>query len=150
MKHALAWITAALLCTACSAPGIAGPASQAIEPERPFSLRPGGTAQWAGTGLQLGFDGVTADSRCPRGEQCVWAGDATVRVWWQRRGSSREVHELHMAGAPRTARVGELELELELRLVALEPSPISGRPIPAQAYVATLVLSRNITTEIDR
>lgn len=146
MRITLAWIVAALLCGACSTPGLAG--ALAIEAEHPFSLQPGDSGQWADARLLLGLDGVTADSRCPEGEQCVSAGDATVRVWWQRDGGPREVRDLHVAsrGGVQTTRIGELEL----RLVALAPVRKAGRAIAARDYAATLVLSRNPSAEADR
>ncbi len=144
MKTLVALIAAALLCGACSTTGAVG--AQAVEPERPFDLRPGGTARMADARLLLGFDGVTADSRCPKGEQCFSAGDATVRVWWQRDGAPRETHDLHLAGRGGTALLGGLEL----RLVALAPVRLAGQPIPPRDYVATFVLSRHPTAEVDR
>ena len=45
---------------------------------RPFDVKAAEVATIQG--LHITFEGVSDDSRCPRGAQCVWAGDATVAV----------------------------------------------------------------------
>ena len=81
MRLAAATIVASLVWTACS---VADPAQPVyFELEKNFSLRAGESAQTRDGALRIGFDGVTADSRCPKGEQCVRAGEVSVRVWVQ-------------------------------------------------------------------
>lgn len=145
MKLAAALTATALAWTACSIAGPSAPLS--IEPGKSFSLRPGESAQTADAALQVGFEGVTADSRCPKGTQCVWAGDATVRIWVQRGSGPREARELHAApSATQALRV----MDHELRLVRLEPYPLAGKaPTPAD-YVATLTLARAAASAPER
>jgi hypothetical protein len=38
------------------------------------------TAEVTGESLTIKFVEVTADSRCPNGAQCIWAGEATCRM----------------------------------------------------------------------
>ena len=135
MRAVAATIAASLLWTACSMAGPAGPV--AIEPGTNVSLRPGQSAQAGDTGLRIGFEAVLADSRCPKGEQCIVAGDATVRVWLQRGAGPRETRDLHTT--PGTAQAANV-LGLELRLLRLEPYPVSGSAIAKADYVATLAL----------
>jgi hypothetical protein len=85
--------------------------------------------------LRIGFLSVTADSRCAKGEVCVWEGDATVRLWLQRAGGAREERELHTSS--RAAHAAQYE-DWWVRLVLLEPYPIAGRAIAPADYVATL------------
>ena len=145
MRLAAATIVASLAWTACSMAGPARPVH--IEPGKNFSLRTGESAQAHDDALRVGFEGVTADSRCPKGEQCVWAGDATARVWLQHGSGPRETRELHAApGAAQAVRV----LDHELRLVRLDPYPVTGKPIAKADYVATLTLSRSSAAESDR
>lgn len=140
-----AWSLSSLLLVAvCSsncggvAAGPTAAAPLAIEPGHPFVLKPGQQAVAAGAdGLRIGFDGVAADSRCPKGEQCVWAGDATVRVWLQARGAPREHVELHTApGRLRSV----VSAGHTLQLLDLRPWPVSGRAIAAPDYAAQLLL----------
>lgn len=132
--------------TACSA---ATPAAQPVPValEMTVSLRTGDSAQAADGVLRIGFEGVTADSRCPKGEQCVWAGDATVRIWLQRGSGPREVRELHAAmGIAKATNA----LDPDVRLVRLDPYPITGKVPGKQDYVATLLLMRGATVDAER
>lgn len=142
MKGIAATIVASLLCTACS---VAGPVP--TDPGNPISLRPGESAPAGDTGLRIGFDSVTADSRCPKGEQCIVAGDATVRVWLQRGSAPRETRNLHTASGPAQA---ANVLGLDVRLLRLDPSPVSGRAIAKADYVATLALGHSAAAVSDR
>ena len=138
MKLTIAMLVSTLAWTACSVAATAPTVD--IEPEMDFSLKVGEVAQLVGGALQIGVEGVTADSRCPKGEQCVWAGDATVRVWLRQGSGPKELRELHAApgSAPAVGILGH-----GLTLVRLEPAPVTGRTIAGNAYLATLRLSRN-------
>ena len=128
------------------AAALASPACSMTEPARPvqvevgksFSLRAGETARAVEPALLIGFEAVTSDSRCPKGERCIVAGDATVRVWVQQGSGPRQTRELHVApGAEQALPVSGHEL----RLIGLEPAAVSGRPIAKADYVATFTLS---------
>jgi len=145
MKKSLVMLGVAAALAACAA-AVAVDAL-VIELEQPFQLSPGGSAQLRGQALRLGLEEVAADSRCPKDVQCVWEGDATLRVWWQRGKAPREHGELHTAAhAQRTLRVGDMELTL----LGLDPVPISSRAIAKQSYVASLRLSRSSSEFPDR
>ena len=133
MRSAIATIVALLACSACSSASSASPVRAG--PGQPFSLRVGESARTDDGALVIGFEGVTADSRCPKGEQCVWAGDATVRVWLQQAGGPRLTRELHTASNPPHA---ESAPSHGLRLVRLDPLPITGKAIAQGDYIATL------------
>ena len=101
---------------ACSTADPARPVS--LEPEKSFSLRAGTSAQTSDGRLRIGFDGVSADSRCAKNEQCVWAGDAVAQVWLQPGAGLKERHDLHTApGAAQAVR----RQDHELRLIRLDP-----------------------------
>ena len=136
---------ASLAWTACSLAG-ANP-SVRVEQGQDFSLRVGESAQTPDGALRIGFDGVTADSRCPKGEQCIRAGDATARVWFQQGSGPKETRELRTAPeAAQSARV----LDQFIRLVRLDPIAITGKAIAKSDYVATLRLSRTAASEAER
>lgn len=135
MRWAAASIVASLAWTACSLAGIDRPVN--IEPGKDFNLKPGQSALAPGANWRVGFEGVTADSRCPKGERCVWAGDATVRVSLQQASGPKQMAELHTAqGAVQSVRM----LGVEVRLLRLEPYPVSGKTLTSQDYVATLTV----------
>lgn len=127
---------AALLWVNCCC--VAEPArTVVIELERPFSLKPGEVASLPDAGLRVGFDGVTADSRCPKGEQCFRAGEAILRLWSEQPASARQVLELRTD--PPGARRAAVGLRT-LHLLRLDPYPVSGKSIRPGDYAALLSL----------
>ena len=130
-----AWVAGAIVAAGCAA-NSANEARPALAAT--FQLRVGQSTAMAGVPLAVGFDAVIADSRCAKGEACVWEGDAIIRVWLQGAGGVREQRELHTAS--RQPRAVSFE-GYGLRLVALAPYRISGRTIPPAAYVATLMVT---------
>lgn len=102
-----------------------------------FDLAPGGTARIADTPLAIRFDTVSEDSRCPTDAQCVWEGNATLRLTVDSAGTLRPV-ELRTAGTPQPAQAFGHRIEYR----ALRPLPTTAGPIPPRSYVATLRVSR--------
>ncbi|MBC7938212.1 MAG: hypothetical protein H7Z19_00370 [Chitinophagaceae bacterium] len=142
MKLGAAIGIALLTWCACS---LAGPAWQAgNESGKTFSLRAGESVDAGDGDLRVGFEGVYADSRCPKREQCVRAGEATATVWFQRGSGPRQSRELRTApgAAPAASAFDHV-----LRLMRLDPYPITGRQLAPGDYVATLTLSRGSATE---
>jgi len=64
----------ALLLVACQQQDAAASLGQ------PFELAPGQPVTISETGLQVQFNAVTEDSRCPAQVQCIWAGRASVEL----------------------------------------------------------------------
>jgi hypothetical protein len=88
--------------------------------------------------VQVRFDRVVSDSRCPTDVYCVQAGDAVVKITVTGDGGT-QTDELHTgAGGPHsTARSG-----LTISLEDLSPQPLSSRPIPPGDYRATFTATR--------
>jgi len=129
-------------------PGIgatdAPPEARKVALAESFGLRVGESALVEAEALGLGFQGVPTDSRCPKGEKCIWEGDAAVQVWVQRGSQAREQRELH------TSARGPADAGFEswsIRLVALDPYPVSGRAIRQADYVATFEVTRGSPAE---
>lgn len=133
MEIAAATVLLSLLWTACS---MAKPeAPQRVALGSAFTLPVGGSAQMEGGSLRVGVDAVLNDSRCPKGEQCVWAGDATVRVWLQQASGPRQSLNLRLmaSGGSVSQTLGH-----QIRLLRLEPEAVSGKVIAPADYLATL------------
>jgi hypothetical protein len=92
-------------------------------------LLPGETASAADGALEVTFLEVLQDSRCARGETCIWAGEAVVRFQLVS-GGQRATIELRAPS--REGRAAEFS-GWRVELAALEPAPASA---------ATLVVSR--------
>jgi hypothetical protein len=136
---AAALLTSLLWATVSVADSTAEPAQQHAQE---FSLKIGESALARhDPGLRIGFENVTTDSRCPKGLQCVWAGDVSLTVWLQRGLEPRQTFELN-------GPAGKVQVlyafNHRLHLLRLEPYPLAGRPIAAEDYVATLSLRSGV------
>lgn len=119
-----------------------GPVSvaQPLESGRHVILKAGQSAMLAASAdLRIGFDGVLADSRCPKGEQCLRAGEAIVKVWLQRAAGPRQVLELAgpVAESQRQAPLPQA-MGHQFIFIRLEPYPVSSRAVLPADYVLTL------------
>ena len=83
------------------------------------------------------FDSAGSDSRCPRGVQCVWAGDIPVILAVTTSGAAQRV-TLHTGLEPRRATVSPYVLEL----VDVTPYPGTEPPNARLAQVAILRVTR--------
>ncbi len=92
--------------------------------------------------LEIRFVEVASDSRCPKGETCIWEGDAIVRLALT---SGGEAGLLDLHTTARASREGEFA-GWRIELIGLGPPPIAGNPAPA-AYVATLRVARGAARE---
>ena len=119
----------ALLPWACAA------ANPTVPPvDRTFDLRVGASMQAEGTDLEVRFEGVPSDSRCPPDVKCVSAGDATVALRLTGGGKDATTYELHTPRGAKDAEHGSYVVSL----VALRPAPASNRQASAEDYVATV------------
>ena len=103
--------------------------------EESFPLSVGQSTVVDGAALEIGFQAVISDSRCPKGEVCIWEGDATVCIWVQPAAGRKEKFVLHTSSkGPTVTDLGDWSI----RLVSLDPYPITGRSILQADYVVTL------------
>lgn len=112
-----------------------GPSSARLG--EPFTLAVGEVALLEPEELLVGFDAVSADSRCPSDVNCVTAGDASVELWLRRPPSPRETRVLHT-----DAREGDRAeyAGFEVRLISLAPVPRTDTPLDPAAYRVELVV----------
>lgn len=66
------------------------------QPAADLQLELGETGQ--ADGLTITFESVTGDSRCPEGVECIWAGEARVRLVVN--GTSEEILAMDAVLAP--------------------------------------------------
>ncbi|HYC52202.1 MAG TPA: hypothetical protein VEB19_13900 [Gemmatimonadaceae bacterium] len=106
-------------------------------PDSDFDLRVGAAVRILGTPLLVRFDTVSEDSRCPTDAQCVWEGNATIRLSVDSAGKIQPV-ELRTSGTPQPASAFGHRIEYR----ALRPAPTTAAPIPSADYVVTLRVPR--------
>lgn len=92
-----------------------------------------------GTAREIRFDGVEGDSRCPRGVQCIWEGEAKVALTVIEDDVRETSVTVHTASS-RNTNVAQIPGGW-VRLVRLDPYPAEGvDPDPAE-YAVTLSVS---------
>ena len=138
-RQTLRVLTAGLLYLGCAGPSHPGDpgnvtAGVQVQAGREFDISVGQEVQIQGTGLTVRFNGVSDDSRCPADVQCVWAGNAVVRLSLSSPGAGGIDLSLNTTLEPRSGSFGSHVV----RLTGLKPAPRSGTSIPATSYVATL------------
>jgi hypothetical protein len=105
-----------------------------------FKLKVGDAVLVKGEALKVKFISVPEDSRCPANAICVWEGNAKV-VLKLKKGEDRTKVELN------TSRTYPQEVTFQnysIKLVALDPYPMTNEKIPQERYVATLVVTKVI------
>jgi hypothetical protein len=103
-----------------------------------FTLKPGQQAAISREKLVIRFVSVPEDSRCPKGEQCLVEGKARVTLEISVGGAAPVSVDLGTSEGSREMDVAGFQLTL----VSLEPFPVSGRPIRAEDYLATISVQR--------
>jgi hypothetical protein len=110
---------------------------------REFKIKAGRTVTLKGEGLRLRFVRVAADSRCPEGVECVWAGNAEVLIEvGAKNGRRKSVLRLNTNASPE--RPAEVKYgRYTVKLVELSPYPREGRRLAAGAYTVTLLVVKD-------
>ena len=104
-----------------------------------FVLRPSETVSLSGTDAALRFEAVAGDSRCPADALCITAGDAELAFRLGRDGGAPSPVSLYAESPGNRLVSGEWVLVVQ----ALQPYPLSSRPIDPADYRATLLVDRN-------
>lgn len=112
--------------------------------EKDFQLRVGQSAFISPENIEIAFVTVTSDSRCGKGEVCIWEGDAIVRIQLQREGE--ETVELDLHTASRESDAVDFA-DHSIRLVAVFPPAVFGHVISPNEYVAVLRVVRGRSGE---
>lgn len=106
------------------------------ELNKPFELKIGESVSLEMGKVNFTFESVPADSRCPTGANCRWAGDATVIIKF-----SEEFRDsLHTNTNPSSVTVDTYALNL----ISLSPYPKVSEQINADAYIAKFEVNKVI------
>ena len=126
----------AILVAACARMPLS--AAQSVSLGESFAVKIGQSVMFAGEGLEIAFETVVSDSRCPRGVQCIRAGEAAIRVAVEKAPTPRASVELRTTASAGEATYGPYSI----RLLAVNPYPDANRRIQPDEYEATLVVTR--------
>ena len=106
--------------------------------DQEFEIRVGEWVTIEGERLRVTFDHVAEDSRCPEGVNCIWAGNAKVKLKLRKGRRRSSMLTLNTGVDPKQAAYRGYEV----KLVKLDPYPKEKRRIRRRDYVATLVVSK--------
>lgn len=95
-------------------------------------------ARVTGTKYTVKFVEMVEDSRCATGTNCVWAGNAKIKVQITKNGRSPKILELNSNGPEAAAFDGHT-----FKLAALTPHPAMNIRINRNGYVATIQVSKS-------
>jgi hypothetical protein len=133
-------ILAAALVVACGANAISAESeSEEGKTESAVELIMGEAVTMDEGRLELGFEGVPFDNRCPKDVQCIVAGSAKVSMAVRVEGE--EEHRLTLELSARGPQVVEVA-GYALSLMAVHPYPVSTRKIEPEDYKVELYWER--------
>ena len=100
-------------------------------PPEEITLRVGEHRFLARQGVEVGFERVASDSRCPARVVCVWEGEASLELWVRRIAGSRESVGISMPGSqPSSVETADHRISA----LALAPYPQEPGRIPESTY----------------
>jgi hypothetical protein len=102
-----------------------------------FELKINQEAAIEGEGLAVVFESVLEDSRCPEGVDCIWSGNAKIRIRSSKQKHAPASIELNTHIEPKSSSY----LDYEIKLVALKPRPKADKPVQKNEYKATLIIT---------
>jgi hypothetical protein len=129
-------VLGSLLLAACARMPLA--AAQSVPLGQTFPLKVGQSITVEADGLEVVFERVVSDSRCPRGVQCIRAGEATISVAAEKAPAARAAIELRTVASAAEAAYGPYRI----RLLSLNPYPDANRRVEPDEYQAVLVVTR--------
>jgi hypothetical protein len=104
-----------------------------------FTLAPGQTVRIQSESMDIKFIGVTGDSRCPRGAECIWAGQVSCAVEITKNKIINQVTLTDSAGSG--AATGQDFQNYQI-LFSITPYPEIGKTISKNDYRLTLTVSQ--------
>lgn len=136
MPYLLALLVLPVLC-GC-APARATTAALQEQSPRQIVLALEQSSRIDGTTLSITFEDVVADSRCPRGVTCVWAGDVAVRIRIDDGNVPAHVATLHL----NTRENETVSGDRRITLIAVTPYPDADQKIDPATYRAAFRVAR--------
>lgn len=107
-----------------------------IELNREFELGVNDSGTLNSECLKIVFDSVSEDSRCPEGVNCIWSGNAVVKLIVSKNGKDETELELNTNIEPSSSSYKGLDISLK----RLSPYPKEGVSIRNENYRAALLI----------
>lgn len=101
-----------------------------------FYLNFGQRAEFNDSGLEITFNKVLEDSRCPEGVECVWEGNGKIELAVYQSGSGSEIKELNTTLEPKQTESGNYIIWF----TELQPYPKKDKKIDSEKYRIRLLV----------
>jgi hypothetical protein len=102
------------------------------------ALRVGKQKKLSRSKLTIKFVSLVEDSRCPKGTNCVWAGNATIKVKVSNARGESQIFELNTNLGAKGDTLGGYAINLE----SLTPHPATNIRIDKNGYTATFSVKK--------
>jgi hypothetical protein len=103
-----------------------------------FELKINQEATIEGEGLIVAFESVLEDSRCPEGVDCIWSGNAKIKVRSSKQKQTSATTELNTDVGAKSSSYSNYEISL----IALKPRPKADKAVRPDEYKATLIVTK--------
>ncbi len=99
--------------------------------------------------LEIGFDRVIEDSRCPRFYVCLQPGQGIIRLWIKRSGMDTIFFNVGLIGdnflSNERLRIPADTLGHRFSVLGLYPYPVGPDPIPSEDYMAQIEIKEFVS-----
>jgi hypothetical protein len=113
---------------------------------QPFELVNGESITLTQYNIQVGFDSVLSESRCPIGVRCFWEGEASIKLWLTGRSIQKTYCKVSIhgyTGIEDTLHHRYVDtLGYRIKLMELDPYPQYPVPNDYKKYKATLLVTQ--------
>ena len=116
----------------------AGVFSAEAQTAQTLKLRVNGQKTVTADKLKIKFVSLVEDSRCPEDVDCVWAGNARIKIKVTDQRGRTETFEINTNMGAKGASFGGYAINLE----TLTPTPKADAKLNQNAYTATFNISR--------
>lgn len=106
-------------------------------PVKRIQLKLGASTTLGESGATLRFSELVADSRCPLGVTCVWAGEVSLRFQVLTEQGGTDTFDL-ILGSSGPAAATRVRGDVTIQLMEVRPYPRDGVPNSPAAYIAIL------------
>jgi hypothetical protein len=112
--------------------------SEVIGLGKEFELKVDQEAVVEGEGLTIAFESVLEDSRCPKGVDCIWSGNAKISIKSSKSKQTPAKVELNTDDGPKSSSY----MNYEIKLIALKPNRKPDVPLQRDEYRTVLIISK--------
>jgi hypothetical protein len=133
-------VTSMTLLVGCSSPDASNNANEVkASPGQEFTLQVNQTAVISSENLSVKFNAVTNDSRCPKGAQCIWAGEAKCQMQVTYNGAASQLVLTETGGTDGFSQSTYQNYKIDFQL---QPYPEVGKQLASADYKLVMRITK--------